>query len=203
MLKFLLQLIKYICCCAMFFVALVLIVGPISDAPGNPFFLIIPAMMALAGYCTYREAKRKALEGSAFTWWLYGTFIPVVSWIDVHKAPSVQSYTAEPLQQSARNATPEKPDRGSYYVSWEMWEMEHDKPEQRKRWLRAAKDCSLVKVLDESQGVALVRGNRGGEYTTSLVMCSCSDFAKRHKPCKHMYFLAHHLGVFDPFNMQV
>ena len=203
MLKFLLQVIKYICCCAMFFIALVLVVGPISDAPGNPFFLVIPALMALAGYCTYREAQRKALEGSAFTWWLYGTFIPVVSWIDVHKAPSVQSYTTEPLQQSARYATPEQPDRRGYYVSWEMWEMEHDKPEQRKRWLRAAKDCSLVKVLDESQGVALVRGNRGGEYTTSLVMCSCSDFAKRHKPCKHMYFLAHYLGVFDPFNMPV
>jgi len=185
----------------MFFFAIVFFMGPILDAKSNPIFLPIPVLMVLAGYCTYREAKRKELEGSAFTWWLYGTFVPVVSWIDVHKAPSVES-----MQQSAQYTTPENPaenpDHRSYYESWEMWEMEHDKPEQRKRWLRAAKDCSLVRVLDEAQGVAVVRGNRGGEYTTSLMMCSCSDFAKRRKPCKHMYFLAHHLGVFDPFDLE-
>ncbi len=60
--------------------------------------------------------------------------------------------------------------------------MEHDKPEQRKRWMRAAKDCSLVRMLDEAQGVAVVRGNRGGEYTTSLVMCSCSDLRSDTNP---------------------
>ncbi len=120
MLKLLLKLMKYTCCCVMVFFALVFIVGPISDAQGNPFLLVIPALMVLAGYFTYREAKRKALEGTAFTWWLYGTFVPVVSWIDVHKAPLVQNYTVEPLQQSARYVTPENPDRRSYYVSWEM-----------------------------------------------------------------------------------
>ena len=178
------------------FFAIVLIAGSTNDAKENPVFLIIPALMALAGYCTYSVAKRKAIEGSAFTWWLYGTFIPVVSWIDVHKAPSITIPAAEIPSQ------PQDTERG-YLVNWEIWEMEHDKPEQRKRWMRASKDCSLVRMLDDSQGVAVVGGNRGGEYTTSLVMCSCSDFAKRHKPCKHMYFLAHHLGVFDPFNLQV
>ena len=193
--KIILKLLKYAACCAMAFVAIVLIAGSTNDAKTNPAFLIIPALMALAGYCTYSVAKRKALEGSAFTWWLYGTFIPVVSWIDVHKAQSITIPAAEVPPQ------PQGTERG-YLVNWEMWEMEHDKPEQRKRWMRASKDCTLVRMLDESQGVAIVSGNRGGEYTTSLVMCSCPDFAKRHKPCKHMYFLAHHLRVFDPFTLQ-
>ncbi len=178
--KIILKLFKYAACCAMAFVAIVLIAGSTNDAHKNPAVLIIPALMVLAGYCTYRVAKRKALEGSFFTWWLYGTFVPVVSWIDVHKASPSNDFRAK----------------------WCMWEMEHNDPEQRKRWTTASKDCSLVKMLDESQGVAIVSGNRGGEYTTSLVMCSCPDFAKRHKPCKHMYFLAHHLGVFDPFTLQ-
>ena len=189
--KILLKLFKYAMCCGMAFVAIILIAGSTNDAKENPAFLIIPFLMALAGYFTYRTARSKSLEGSAFTWWLYGTFIPVVSWIDVHKAPSGSS-TAEVPQ----------PSNEGHYTSWEMWEMEHDKPEQRKRWMKSVNDCSLVKMLDEQQSVALIRGNRGGEYTTSLVMCSCPDFAKRHKPCKHMYFLAHHMGVFDPFKLQ-
>lgn len=191
--RILLKLLKYAACCAMAFVALVLIAGSTNDAKNNSAFLIIPFLMALAGYFTYTAARRKSLEGSAFTWWLYGTFIPVVSWIDVHKAPSKSALQAH----KAENPTHE-----GHYMSWEMWEMEHDKPEQRKRRMKCVKDCTLVKMLDEKQGVALIRGNRGGEYTTSLVMCSCPDFAKRHKPCKHMYFLAHHMGIFDPLNLQ-
>lgn len=31
-------------------------------------------------------------------------------------------------------------------------------------------------------------------YTTSLDSCTCTYFQKRHKPCKHMYFLALQLG---------
>ena len=191
MLKFISRFVKYACCGVMFFVALVLIVGPISDAKENPAFLIIPLMMVLAGFATYSVAKRKSLEGSAFMWLLYGVFVPIVSWIDVYKASAIaQNYT----YNEAANKTPHK----EHHLTWEMWEMEHDKPEQRKRWMKAVKDCTLARMLDERQGVALIRGNRGGEYTTSLAMCSCPDFAKRHKPCKHMYFLAHHLGVFDP-----
>ena len=201
--KILLKLVKYACCCAMIFVAIVLIAGSTNDAKKNPAFLIIPALMALAGYCTYRVAKRKALEGSAFTWWLYGTFVPVVSWMDVHKAKSPVKSAPDASQPyvSSYSQPVRMPGVNQLQVTWEMWEMEHDKPEQRKRWMRASTDCSLDRMLDISQGVAVVKGNRGGEYTTSLVMCSCPDFAKRRKPCKHMYFLAHHMGLFDPFNL--
>ena len=34
------------------------------------------------------------------------------------------------------------------------------------------------------------------DYAVSLYNCSCRDFSLRHKPCKHMYRLAHELGIF-------
>lgn len=33
-------------------------------------------------------------------------------------------------------------------------------------------------------------------YSVSLENCSCVDFSRRHKPCKHMYRLAMELGIF-------
>lgn len=194
--KILMKSVKYACCCAMIFVSVIFIFGPLTDVSKNSKFLVFPIFFLLSGYFTYASAKRKALEGPGVFWWLYGMFVPFISWRDVAKTDTLQAVKTS--LETRQNRILE-----SLGVKWEMWEMEHDKPEQQKRWMKAAKDCSLVKMLDDVQGVAVVKGNRGGEYTTSLVMCSCSDFAKRHKPCKHMYFLAHHLGIFDPFNMQV
>lgn len=34
-------------------------------------------------------------------------------------------------------------------------------------------------------------------YSVSLENCSCTDFVRRHKPCKHMYRLAMDLGIFE------
>ena len=42
--------------------------------------------------------------------------------------------------------------------------------------------------------------NETGEiknYEVSLKRCTCTDFQRRHKPCKHMYCLAVELGVFE------
>lgn len=36
------------------------------------------------------------------------------------------------------------------------------------------------------------------DYDVSLEDCTCTDFSRRHKPCKHMYCLARELGVFEP-----
>lgn len=35
------------------------------------------------------------------------------------------------------------------------------------------------------------------DYAVSLNSCTCVDFRKRHKPCKHIYRLAFELGLFD------
>lgn len=188
--QILLKLLKYAISCFIAFWSLVFIVGPISEIKTNPAFMILPVLLLCSGFYTYNSAKYKGRAGSLLLWWFYGMFVPIVSWIDVSKIDSA----GENLSQSQNYIR-------QYRIKWEIWEMEHDKPEQRKRWMKALKDCSLIKILDVKQGVALVKGEKGGEYTTSLTMCSCSDFTKRHKPCKHMYFLAHNLNVFNPFDI--
>lgn len=35
------------------------------------------------------------------------------------------------------------------------------------------------------------------DYDVSLASCTCIDFARRTKPCKHMYCLAKALGIFE------
>ena len=40
-------------------------------------------------------------------------------------------------------------------------------------------------------------GGGGDKYATTLIGCTCPDFVEREKPCKHMYWLAHELGVDD------
>ena len=188
--QILLKLLKYAISCFIAFFALVFIVGPISEIKTKPAFMIFPALLLCSGYYTYNSAKSKGLAGSQVLWGLYGIFVPVVSWIDISKVGT-----------SDKNLSQFKKYIKQYRIKWEMWEMEHEKPEQRKRWMKSVKDCSLVKILDAQQGVALIKGEKGGEYTTSLTMCSCSDFTKRHKPCKHMYFLAYYLNVFNPFDI--
>ena len=37
--------------------------------------------------------------------------------------------------------------------------------------------------------------SKDNEYLTSLKSCTCIDFQRTKKPCKHMYFLALHLGA--------
>ena len=34
-------------------------------------------------------------------------------------------------------------------------------------------------------------------YDVTLDKCTCTDFGRRHKPCKHMYCLAMELGIFN------
>lgn len=188
-----LKLIKYACCCFIAFWSLACIVASIETAKKSPSILVLPALLVISGFYVSSSAKNKSLGGSGLIWWLYGVFVPVISWLDVAKAPIMANTNS--VSESRKN-----PHKKEYQVQWEIWEMEHTKPEQRKRWMKALKDCTLVKMLDEKQGVAVVKGERGGEYTTSLSMCSCPDFTKRHKPCKHMYFLANYLDVFNPFD---
>ena len=47
---------------------------------------------------------------------------------------------------------------------------------------------------DVDSGTAKISGSTGTEYTTALDYCSCPDFDKRSKPCKHIYFLALQMG---------
>lgn len=49
--------------------------------------------------------------------------------------------------------------------------------------------------IDTKNGAARFHGSNC-DYRTTIISCECTDFHKRLMPCKHMYRLAHELGVF-------
>lgn len=59
----------------------------------------------------------------------------------------------------------------------------------------ASAKCTPLHVSAETES-GTFRGS-SGEYTTTLSACSCGDFIRYRLPCKHMYRLAHELGVYD------
>ena len=210
------KLIRNIC---VFFVGgfTLAVLGAGMQAQKADGVLALIIFLSLLGLWPSKIAKRKNLGLTGWKLWAYVTFVPVVSWIDIALRPADNAATKiteenaieipQPEIMSAPVVQAPKPPVKQYseYVKtynekWEMWEMEHDKPEQRKRRLRSAIDCSVVKVLDKNNGVAIVKGSKGGEYVTSLTMCNCTDFTRRHKPCKHMYCLAAYLRLFDPLS---
>lgn len=80
---------------------------------------------------------------------------------------------------------------------WYQWGFCHSQGSQRKRIDRVLYgDFNNPMVLRHS-ATAYYDGNKGDTYTTTLDQCSCPDFSKSQKPCKHMYFLAYKLGVFN------
>lgn len=77
---------------------------------------------------------------------------------------------------------------------WAKWNEIHDEPDQKKRFASAKKgECTPVSV-DTDQQIGVFSGSHG-VYQTSLEECSCIDFSRRKKPCKHMYRLAIELDV--------
>lgn len=68
----------------------------------------------------------------------------------------------------------------------------HDDADQLKRRASASEVEICPELLDIDTGSALIK-----TYVVSPQACSCRDFAVRRLPCKHMYRLAHELGVFD------
>ena len=44
-----------------------------------------------------------------------------------------------------------------------------------------------------------IQGSGAEPYSVTLFECTCSDFAIRKKPCKHIYALAFEVGLMDDF----
>ena len=82
---------------------------------------------------------------------------------------------------------------------WSKWNDCHDYPSQVDRQERARE--AILTPLSISGQRAKFQGEED-QYRTTLLTCSCPDFKKRHKPCKHMYRLAMELDLFPRGNMQ-
>ncbi|MCE5199215.1 SWIM zinc finger domain-containing protein [bacterium] len=65
----------------------------------------------------------------------------------------------------------------------------HLAPDQRRRQHSACQ----VQLQPEDVNPALLMATIDG-YQVSTAQCTCPDFARRRKPCKHMYRLAHEIG---------
>lgn len=65
----------------------------------------------------------------------------------------------------------------------------HTDTEQLKRQKTALK-LNVQEICKDTQTGKI------NNYFVSLSECSCRDFAMRKKPCKHIYRLAHELGIF-------
>lgn len=65
----------------------------------------------------------------------------------------------------------------------------HTDADQLKRQ-KAALKLNVQEIHSDNQTGKI------NDYSVSLLECSCRDFTMRRKPCKHMYRLAHELGLF-------
>lgn len=69
--------------------------------------------------------------------------------------------------------------------------------DQKKRFEKAcSSDVTPISIeLKENYGV--FKGSAKLPYITTLENCTCTDFKRRKKPCKHMYRLALEIGMMD------
>lgn len=78
---------------------------------------------------------------------------------------------------------------------WSRWGDHLQYQPQKERRDRALRGDLMPDVVDLEKKCATFVGGGGDKYATTLIGCTCPDFAERGKPCKHMYWLAHELGV--------
>ena len=81
---------------------------------------------------------------------------------------------------------------GHSFGEWN--EKVHRGAAQSDRFEKASHECLGLISYDVDTGTAEVSGSTGTKYTTTLDYCSCPDFEKRSKPCKHIYVLALQMG---------
>lgn len=66
----------------------------------------------------------------------------------------------------------------------------HEEPDQLKR-IKSALKLKMDSIDFDN------RTGKIKDYEVSLDRCTCIDFGRRHKPCKHIYRLALELGIFN------
>ncbi len=75
---------------------------------------------------------------------------------------------------------------------WEKWRDCHHLPQQIQRQWRSYDKRITPLFIDHSSKSGQFQGV-SGRYMTTLSTCSCPDFSRKQKPCKHMYRLAYEL----------
>ena len=77
------------------------------------------------------------------------------------------------------------------------WPEQNAGPDEEKRLNSAQQSKTSPTSIDREHETGVFYGSGKLPYQTSLAACTCNDFVKRKKPCKHIYRLAMELGIFD------
>lgn len=90
-------------------------------------------------------------------------------------------------------------DFGNFF---DYWEKEDLKSEETRIRLKRAKEQNIQVPEKAISPKLTVIGTTGKPYTTTLYSCTCPDFTRRKKPCKHILKLAivlNQIGMQDDF----
>ncbi len=69
--------------------------------------------------------------------------------------------------------------------------------DEEKRLASAQQSKTSPLSVDKEHETGVFYGSGKEPYQTSLASCTCNDFVKRKKPCKHVFRLAMELGIID------
>lgn len=81
---------------------------------------------------------------------------------------------------------------GSTFGNWNT--KVHRGQAQIDRFERSQHEHMELRGYDDQTGFGEIYSASGHTYMTCLDDCSCPDFEKRSRPCKHIYFLATKMG---------
>lgn len=80
-------------------------------------------------------------------------------------------------------------------MSFGKWDEHiHQLPEQQDRIIRARSAATTPDSVDKDAQTAVYKG---GRYHVTLNSCTCVDFSRTRRPCKHIYRLAMELGLLE------
>lgn len=83
-------------------------------------------------------------------------------------------------------------------VNFGGWPEEmHSDFEQVKRIIAGKKLKKSILDFDPENKTIIIQGSSAEPYEATLQECTCTDYAFRNAPCKHMYCLADQLGLLD------
>ena len=80
-------------------------------------------------------------------------------------------------------------------ISFGKWDEHiHQLPEQQDRIIRARSATTTPDSVDKESQTAVFKA---GKYQVTLDSCTCVDFSRTRRPCKHIYRLAMELGLLE------
>ncbi|MGI6252096.1 MAG: SWIM zinc finger family protein [Aminivibrio sp.] len=100
----------------------------------------------------------------------------------------------EYLRSLAKKTPDQAAPKPNFKKKWDEWRWEHSSSDQITRQKRAY-GCYIFSI-DKTAGEGKMTGS-GRIYTVTLSSCTCFDFQKRYRPCKHMYRLAMEMGLME------